>query len=85
MKKIAIVTLNGYHNYGNRLQNYAAQEVLKSLGFHVETIIYESREANEKKEEFKIMDRITNLRKKTTEDIIPRVYHKLWKKPIKMK
>jgi len=79
MKKIAIVTLNGYHNYGNRLQNYAAQEVLKSLGFHVETIIYESREANEKKEEFKIMDRITNLRKKTTEDIIPRVYHKLWK------
>lgn len=39
MKKVAIITLNGYYNYGNRLQNYAVQEVLRSLGFSVETII----------------------------------------------
>lgn len=39
MRKAAIITLNGYFNYGNRLQNYALQEVLKSLGFEVETII----------------------------------------------
>ena len=39
MDKIAIITLNGYHNYGNRLQNYAMQETLKSLGFQVETIL----------------------------------------------
>ena len=39
MKKIGIITLNGYFNYGNRLQNYALQEVLKELGFEVETII----------------------------------------------
>ena len=38
MKKIAIVTLNGYFNYGNRLQNYALQEVLNSLGFDVQTL-----------------------------------------------
>lgn len=38
MKKIAIVTLNGYFNYGNRLQNYALQEFLNSLGFNVQTI-----------------------------------------------
>ncbi|WP_017470979.1 polysaccharide pyruvyl transferase family protein [Amphibacillus jilinensis] len=38
MKKIAIATLNGYFNYGNRLQNYALQETLKSLGFSIETI-----------------------------------------------
>lgn len=39
MKKVAIITLNGYYNYGNRLQNFALQEVVKSLGFNVETII----------------------------------------------
>ncbi len=38
MKKIAIATLNGYFNYGNRLQNYAIQETLKTLGYSVETI-----------------------------------------------
>jgi hypothetical protein len=29
---VGIVTLGGYTNFGNRLQNYALQEVLKSLG-----------------------------------------------------
>lgn len=36
--KIGISTIIDYDNYGNRLQNYAGQEVLKSLGFEVETI-----------------------------------------------
>jgi hypothetical protein len=39
LKKIGIVTIWNYNNYGNRLQNYATQEVLKSLGFEVETIV----------------------------------------------
>lgn len=39
MKKAAIITLNGYFNYGNRLQNYAVQEVLESLGFSTETVL----------------------------------------------
>lgn len=38
MKKIGLFTINDYNNYGNRLQNYAAQEYLKSLGFEVETV-----------------------------------------------
>ena len=38
MKKIGIVTLNGYKNYGNRLQNYALEEFLRSLDYDVETI-----------------------------------------------
>lgn len=37
-KKIGIITLCGYHNYGNRLQNYALQSVLEKLGFSVLTI-----------------------------------------------
>lgn len=43
MLKIAIITLDGHGNYGNRLQNYALQEFLKSLSevSEVKTIWYE--------------------------------------------
>lgn len=44
MKKIGIVTLPGYFNYGNRLQNYASQEVLRSLGCDPITIIPSQKE-----------------------------------------
>lgn len=37
MKKVAIITIESF-NYGNRLQNYALQEVLKEMGFSVETL-----------------------------------------------
>ncbi len=36
--KVGIITLNGYFNYGNRLQNYALQKSLEKMGFEVETI-----------------------------------------------
>lgn len=39
--KCAILTISvGIPNYGNRLQNYALQETLKSLGCEVETVDY---------------------------------------------
>jgi hypothetical protein len=38
MKKIGIITLSGNYNYGNRLQNYAMQEVYKKYNMEVETI-----------------------------------------------
>lgn len=38
MKKVGIITIYDENNYGNRLQNYAVQEVLKSMNFDVETI-----------------------------------------------
>lgn len=38
MKKIGILTINDNTNYGNRLQNYAVQEVLKKFNCKVETI-----------------------------------------------
>lgn len=37
MKKVAIMTINSI-NYGNRLQNYALQEIVRSFEFEVETI-----------------------------------------------
>ncbi|MFD1902100.1 polysaccharide pyruvyl transferase family protein [Enterococcus termitis] len=39
MKKVGILTMNGNHNYGNRLQNYALQEVLNKRGYQTETIV----------------------------------------------
>lgn len=39
-KKIKIVSLFGYYNYGNRLQNFAMQEVLKNYNYDVETYNY---------------------------------------------
>lgn len=38
-KKVGILTINDYDNYGNRLQNYAVQEVLSFFGFDVVTIV----------------------------------------------
>lgn len=49
VKKAGILTLNGYNNYGNRLQNYATQEVLKELGFQVETILVDRTDPNSRK------------------------------------
>lgn len=42
MKRIGILTLNDYFNYGNRLQNYALQRFLLNLTSveNVETIWY---------------------------------------------
>ena len=37
--KVGIVTINGNENYGNILQNYAVQEVLKEVGAEAETIL----------------------------------------------
>lgn len=44
--KIGIITLNGYFNYGNRLQNYALQEALKNQGVEVETIRFNLKNEN---------------------------------------
>lgn len=46
MRKIGIITINDPTNYGNRLQNYAMQEVLESLGYSVETIPHKRYEEN---------------------------------------
>lgn len=40
MKKAGILTLFGEYNFGNRLQNYAVQQILKKYNLNVETIKY---------------------------------------------
>ncbi len=36
--RVAISTLVGYYNYGNRLQNYALQKVIEDMGHNVVTL-----------------------------------------------
>lgn len=38
-KNVAIMTLYGEYNYGNRLQNYAVTQSLLKLGYNVETVV----------------------------------------------
>lgn len=38
MKKVGIVTINDYNNYGNRLQNYAVEKILQKLDIDVVTL-----------------------------------------------
>jgi hypothetical protein len=63
-KKIGILTLNGYSNYGNRLQNLALQNNIQSLGFVAETIlVYRKRNLSDRKKRItsmsKLLEKIT--------------------------
>lgn len=58
MKKVGIITLNGNYNYGNRLQNYALQNVLEKIGGTPTTLVLEK---NDMKQEHNFLLR---LRKK---------------------
>jgi len=76
-KSVAIVTLVGYFNYGNRLQNYALQRVLDTFGFNVETLIFNSRRENNENE-LRLYKRVSNLRKMSVYDILSKGSMKLW-------
>ena len=80
MNKIGIVTLNGYFNYGNRLQNYALQETLKSFGCDVETIIIDNETKYQKSNNNKIhpLKRISNVKNKPLKDIVYRIQDRVW-------
>lgn len=75
MKKIGILTLNGYGNYGNRLQNYAMQEALENLGFTVETIINDRT----KKNKAKLSDRIYTLTENSIYEVYKKIYNRYWR------
>jgi len=39
-RRAAIITLIGYYNYGQRLQNYATTKILENMGYEVETLCF---------------------------------------------
>jgi hypothetical protein len=77
MKKVGIITLNGYFNYGNRLQNYALQEVLKSLGFQVETILIDTTNHSENTSSIPMRKRMFFKNRKKKEIAFSEVFYKI--------
>ena len=71
MKKIGILTINDDTNFGNRLQNYAVQEVIKKLDFDVETI-----ENKSVKRFYKIKNITGNILKKFSKELKYKRYNK---------
>lgn len=78
MKRVAIITLNGYHNYGNRLQNYALQEILKSLDFDVETLIVKIENPEIETNKLSFINKISRIRNETINSIFSKINNKFW-------
>lgn len=79
MKKIGILTINDYDNYGNRLQNYASQEVLKSLGFSVETVVNITKVTHNDNQNINIIKKVSNLKGMTIKEIYEKTAFKIWR------
>lgn len=74
--KVGIITICDYKNYGNRLQNYASQEVLKSLGCQVETIV-NIPPKNETKVEKNLKYYFSKVKGNNIKDLIKKINNKL--------
>lgn len=59
MKNVAIVTIIGLNNYGNRLQNYAMQSNLKRLGYAVETVRFQNSNELERRIKTEILKHLS--------------------------
>lgn len=75
MKKVGIITLNGYFNYGNRLQNYALQKVLEKMGYRVDTIINDTKKIQIEKRT--VLDRAKSAVKLPFTKLVERVEKKV--------
>ncbi|TPE68975.1 polysaccharide pyruvyl transferase family protein [Halalkalibacterium halodurans] len=78
MKKIGIITLNGYFNYGNRLQNYAVQEVLKLFGYYVETLIVDINKNQEKDKNRSLFKKNNSIKERSFVEIMDKINKKIW-------
>ena len=85
MKRIGIITLPGYYNYGNRLQNYALQQVLKSLNCTVETIRVEDNTKITSNVNNSIRDRLKKFKGDTPFDTLKKIKQELLNKLNKYK
>ncbi len=75
MKKVGIITICDYQNYGNRLQNYAVQEILKDLGTDPTTIVNSSPRP-QFVEKLSYKERITKLLSQNPVNIFTRIISK---------
>lgn len=78
MKKVAILTINDYNNYGNRLQNYATQEVLRGMGLHVKTIVNNTKYENKNNKNSRIKYKIRKVKHMSVNEIYEKTNSRLW-------
>lgn len=57
--KIAILTINSFYNYGNRLQNFALHTFLKSLNSNIEVETIWCDKNRHKKNEYILLIKCT--------------------------
>ncbi len=62
MLKIGIITIYDNNNYGNRLQNYATQTVLKKIGIN-NTITIKNKQITNKREKFFLKYRLRQIKR----------------------
>jgi len=74
LKKVGLVTIVDYKNYGNRLQNYAAQQVLRSIGCEVTTIVNKPANKADGKVNKKFVDK---LKGKSFSDLVRIVINRI--------
>src|SRR5690554_1392001 len=79
-KKVGIITLHGYHNYGNKLQNFALQEVLNGLGFTTDTLVLNNKETVFNIVKSKIRTILRQSPSKFINLVIERMKHKICNK-----
>src|SRR5690625_3952158 len=79
MKKVGIITLNGYCNYGNRLQNYALQKTLEKMGYEVDTIINDTKKTQKKSQTEKrtVLDKVKSAATLPFSDLVKKVERKV--------
>lgn len=91
MKHIGIITLNGYFNYGNRLQNYALQKTLEKMGYEVDTIVNDTKKVQKKSQTEKrtVIDKVKLAAKlpfsELAEKVERKVTNRLYSKRRKMR
>lgn len=78
MKKVGILTINDYNNYGNRLQNYATQEVIKNLGFDVKTIINITNITGKTNQLTNLKEKLTNFKNLTFFELLNKVNYRIY-------
>ena len=74
-KKVGIITLHGYHNYGNRLQNYALQETIKELGFDVETVVVVSGNTSDN-----LIEKLSKISTMSRKEVYKKILNKIKQK-----
>lgn len=82
MKKVGIITINDNDNYGNRLQNYAVQEILVKNKFETYTILnnvfWNNKEKSFEKKLLKLLKYFKGKIKRDFNNLINRERHKLF-------